>query len=97
MFPGNQGGPLMHAVAGKAVAFREASTESYRRYTAQVVANAKVLAETLGQRGIRPTTGGTDTHLSLHDLQPVDVTVLGPDVRITAHLVPLAPSPKEQP
>ena len=74
VFPMMQGGPQMHAVAAKAVNFKECATPEYAAYTRQVVANAKVLAESLGEKGIRPTTGGTDTHLSLHDLQPVMVT-----------------------
>ena len=71
VFPMMQGGPQMHTIAAKAVNFKECATPEYAAYTRQVVANAKVLAESLGENGIRPTTGGTDTHLSLHDLQPV--------------------------
>ena len=74
IFPMMQGGPQMHTIAAKAVNFKECATPEYAAYTRQVVANAKVLAQTLGEHGIRPTTGGTDTHLSLHDLQPVQVT-----------------------
>ncbi len=74
VFPMMQGGPLMHAVAGKAVNFAECATRAYREYTAAVIANSQTLAGALGERGIRPITGGTDTHLSLHDLREVGVT-----------------------
>src|SRR5918993_499078 len=74
VFPMMQGGPQMHSIAAKAVNFKECATPEYRDYARRVVANAAVLATELGARGIRPTTGGTDTHLSLHDLQGVGVT-----------------------
>ena len=74
VFPMMQGGPLMHVIAAKAVNFKECATLEYAAYAKQVVANAQALAGALGEHGIRPTTGGTDTHLSLHDLQPVLVT-----------------------
>lgn len=74
VFPMMQGGPLMHAVAAKAVALKEASTPEYQQYAAQVIANAKVLTESLAAEGMRPVTGGTDTHLALLDLQGIDVT-----------------------
>jgi glycine hydroxymethyltransferase len=74
VFPMMQGGPQMHSIAAKAVNFKECATAEYRDYARRVVANAAVLATELGTRGIRPTTGGTDTHLSLHDLQGVGVT-----------------------
>src|SRR5579885_199594 len=63
VFPGLQGGPLMHVIAGKAVAFREAMSPQFRAYGAQVVENAKVLAEELAAGGVRIVSGGTDTHL----------------------------------
>ena len=84
VFPMMQGGPQMHTIAAKAVNFKECATPEYAAYTRQVVANAKVLAETLGEKGIRPTTGGTDTHLSLHDLQPVMVTGVDAEARCDA-------------
>ena len=84
VFPMMQGGPQMHTIAAKAVNFKECATPEYAAYTRQVVANAKVLAEALGERGIRPTTGGTDTHLSLHDLQPVMVTGVDAEARCDA-------------
>ncbi|TPW31864.1 serine hydroxymethyltransferase [Pararhizobium mangrovi] len=74
VFPGLQGGPLMHAIAGKAVAFGEALTPEFRNYAAQVVANAKALSETLIEGGLEIVSGGTDTHLALVDLRPKDLT-----------------------
>ena len=71
VFPMMQGGPLMHAVAAKAVNLLECLQPEYQTYAAQVIANARQLATSLGEQGIRPITGGTDTHLSLHDLQGV--------------------------
>jgi glycine hydroxymethyltransferase len=74
MFPGLQGGPLMHVVAAKAVAFGEALQPSFRRYAQAVVDNAKALAETLVAEGLAIVSGGTDTHLMLVDLRPLDLT-----------------------
>jgi len=74
VFPMMQGGPLMHAVAAKAVALREASTPAYQEYARDVIVNAQALAAGLAARGMRPTSGGTDTHLALIDLRGVDVT-----------------------
>src|SRR5579872_5498159 len=68
VFPGMQGGPLMHIIAAKAVCFREALQPSFRDYARQVVSNAKVLAETLAAQGFRIISGGTDTHLMLVDV-----------------------------
>jgi glycine hydroxymethyltransferase len=68
VFPGMQGGPLMHIIAAKAVCFLEAMQPNFREYARQVVANAKVLAETLGAEGFRIISGGTDTHLMLVDV-----------------------------
>lgn len=84
VFPMMQGGPQMHTIAAKATNFKECATPEYQAYAKQVIANAKVLAETLGDKGIRPTTGGTDTHLSLHDLQPVLVTGVDAEARCDA-------------
>ncbi len=70
VFPGLQGGPLMHVIAAKAVAFGEALQPSFRAYAAAVVENAKVLAATLIERGYAISSGGTDTHLMLLDLRP---------------------------
>jgi glycine hydroxymethyltransferase len=68
VFPGMQGGPLVHIIAAKAVCFREALQPEFRDYAKQVVANAKILAETLGAEGFRIISGGTDTHLMLVDV-----------------------------
>ncbi|HEY0559120.1 MAG: glyA [Mycobacterium sp.] len=74
VFPFSQGGPLMHAVAAKAVALKEAMSPDYQRYARQVISNAQALAEGLAGEGIRPTSGGTDTHLALLDLRGIGVT-----------------------
>jgi len=74
MFPGMQGGPLMHVIAAKAVAFREAMQPEFREYTAQVVENAQILAEVLARNGLHVVTGGTDSHLILVDLSPTGLT-----------------------
>ena len=74
VFPGLQGGPLMHVIAAKAVAFGEALRPDYKSYIAAVVENAKVLAATLKERGANLVSGGTDTHLALVDLSPLGVT-----------------------
>jgi glycine hydroxymethyltransferase len=74
IFPGIQGGPLMHVIAGKAVAFKEALQPEFKQYAAQVVANAKVLAETLVKGGVEIVSGGTDNHLMLVDLRPKGLT-----------------------
>jgi glycine hydroxymethyltransferase len=68
VFPGGQGGPLMHAIAGKAVAFREALAPSFRDYCAQIIANARALAAALSERGFKIVSGGTDNHLFLLSL-----------------------------
>ena len=68
VFPGMQGGPLVHIIAAKAVSFKEAMQPEFRDYARQVVANAKVLAETLAGEGFRIISGGTDTHLMLVDV-----------------------------
>ncbi|RUN77461.1 serine hydroxymethyltransferase [Sphingomonas sp. TF3] len=74
VFPGLQGGPLMHVIAAKAVAFGEALQPGYKSYIAAVIENAKVLAATLKERGAEVVSGGTDTHLALIDLTPLGVT-----------------------
>ncbi|MBI2461129.1 MAG: serine hydroxymethyltransferase [Candidatus Rokubacteria bacterium] len=74
VLPGMQGGPLMHVIAAKAVAFREALTPEWRDYQRQIVANARALAEALAARGYRLVSGGTDTHLMLVDLTPKGIT-----------------------
>ena len=74
VFPGWQGGPLMHSIAAKAVAFAEAQTDEFRAYSHRVVANAKAMAATFESEGLRVVSGGTDNHLMLVDLRPVGVT-----------------------
>jgi glycine hydroxymethyltransferase len=74
IFPGLQGGPLMHIIAGKAVAFKEALTPEFKAYAHQVVANARALAETLADAGLSIVSGGTDNHLLLVDLRPKNTT-----------------------
>ena len=74
VFPGMQGGPLMHVIAAKAVCFHEAAQPAFRAYARQVVANARALAETLAAEGLRLVSGGTDNHLVLVDLRPMGVT-----------------------
>jgi glycine hydroxymethyltransferase len=73
VFPGIQGGPLMHVIAGKAVAFGEALKPSFKAYAQAVIDNARVLAETLKVGGLDIVSGGTDTHLMLVDLRPKSV------------------------
>ncbi len=68
VFPGGQGGPLMHVIAGKAISFKEAMSQEFKDYQAQVVANAKVMAATFIERGIKIVSGGTENHLMLVDL-----------------------------
>ena len=72
VFPGLQGGPLMHVIAAKAVAFAEALRPEFKTYAKQIVANAKVLSEVLMKRGLKITTGGTDCHLMVVDLTPLE-------------------------
>jgi glycine hydroxymethyltransferase len=74
VFPFSQGGPLMHAVAAKAVALKECLQPSYQVYARQVIANSQALADGLAAEGMRPISGGTDTHLSLIDLRDIGVT-----------------------
>jgi glycine hydroxymethyltransferase len=74
VFPGWQGGPLMHSIAAKAVAFAEAATEEFREYSHQIVANAQTMATLLSEEGLRIVSGGTDNHLMLVDLRPVSLT-----------------------
>ena len=74
IFPGIQGGPLMHVIAGKAVAFKEALSPEFKTYQSQVVKNADVLARTLIERGLRIVSGGTQSHVMLVDLRPKGLT-----------------------
>jgi len=81
VFPGYQGGPLMHIIAAKAVAFNEALKPSFKDYIKAVLSNAKILSETLKNNGFKIFSGGTDTHLMLVDLRPFNVT--GKDAEIS--------------
>jgi len=81
VFPGMQGGPLMHVIAAKAVAFREAARPEFRDYAAGIVANARALAEALAGEGFRLVSGGTDNHLMLVDLQPFDADLTGKEAQ----------------
>jgi glycine hydroxymethyltransferase len=84
VFPFSQGGPLMHAVAAKAVALREAQQPAFRTYAEQVVRNSQALAEGLAAEGMRPVSGGTDTHLALIDLRETGVTGAEAEARCDA-------------
>ena len=77
MFPGWQGGPLEHAIAGKAVAFYEAAQPSFTEYAHQIVRNASALAEALAGEGFRLVSGGTDNHLMVVDLRAFDPDLTG--------------------
>ena len=74
IFPGIQGGPLMHVIAAKAVGFKEALAPEFKRYQEQVLANARIMAGTLAKRGLRIVSGGTDSHMFLVDLRPKAIT-----------------------
>jgi glycine hydroxymethyltransferase len=84
VFPFTQGGPLMHAVAAKAVALKEAAQPEYAAYAQQVIRNAQALSEGLAAEGMRPVSGGTDTHLALIDLQPLGVNGTDAETRCDA-------------
>ncbi|MDP4804529.1 MAG: serine hydroxymethyltransferase [Candidatus Nanopelagicales bacterium] len=89
VFPMMQGGPLMHAVAGKAVALKEAASPAYQHYAQQVILNAQALTAGLIDEGMRAVSGGTDTHLALIDLQPIGVTGADAEVRCDAARITL--------
>ncbi|WP_037162300.1 serine hydroxymethyltransferase [Rhodococcoides fascians] len=100
VFPFGQGGPMMHTIAAKAVAFGEAQTESYARYAAQVVANAQTLSASLTDAGMRAVSGGTDTHLILFDLQHLGIDGRTAEARCAAagitlnkNAIPFDPAP----
>jgi len=84
LFPGIQGGPLMHVIAAKAVSFHEALQDSFKEYIAQVIKNASALAEALLAHGFNLVSGGTDTHLMLVDLQNMDITGKEAEKRLDA-------------
>ncbi len=89
VFPMMQGGPLMHAVAAKAVALKEAMSPDYQAYAAQVIRNAQALSAALASQGMRPVSGGTDTHLALIDLRGVNVTGAEAEARCDAARITL--------
>jgi glycine hydroxymethyltransferase len=89
VFPFSQGGPLMHAVAAKAVALKEAASPEYAGYARQVIVNAQALADGLAAEGIRPVAGGTDTHLALLDLRALGVTGRDAEARCDAARITL--------
>lgn len=100
VFPMMQGGPLMHAVAAKAVALKEAASPEYQQYASQVVRNAQALTEALVERDMRAVSGGTDTHLALLDVRALGVTGAEAEVRCdAAHItlnknaIPYDPAP----
>ena len=82
VFPGWQGGPMMHAIAAKAVAFKEAAGDGFKAYAEQVVKNAQAMAATLTEEGLRIVSGGTDNHLMLVDLRPVGLTGKVAEIRL---------------
>lgn len=86
VFPGWQGGPLEHVIAGKAVAFREAASPMFKAYAAQVVANASALAQALAENGFRLVSGGTDCHLMVVDLRPFDADLTGKEAQAVLDL-----------
>jgi len=100
VFPGVQGGPLMHIIAAKAVAFGLAFTEEFREYQRKILDNARAFAESLEKRGYRIVSGGTDTHLFLVDLRPKDLTgkecadiLEEVDITVNKNLIPFDPNP----
>lgn len=93
VFPMMQGGPLMHAVAAKAVALKECATPEYQTYAKKVVENAKALSEGLKAEGMRPVSGGTDTHLVLLDLTPIGVNGKDAEKRCDASRITLNKNP----
>lgn len=89
VFPFLQGGPLMHVVAAKAVALKEAMQPEYQDYARQVIKNAQALVAGLSDEGMRPVSGGTDTHLALIDLRGVGVTGRDAEIRCDASRITL--------
>jgi len=100
IFPGIQGGPLMHVIAAKAIAFKEAASDQFRKYQQQVVKNAAALSEALKEKGFRIVSGGTDTHLLLVDLRPKGFTgkeaseiLEETNITVNKNLIPYDPTP----
>jgi len=86
VFPGWQGGPLEHVIAGKAIAFREAMAQSFKVYAKQIVVNASALASALANEGFRLVSGGTDCHLMVVDLRPFDAELTGKEAQAVLDL-----------
>jgi len=100
LFPGIQGGPLMHIIAAKAVAFKEARTSEFKEYQKRIVDNIKVFCEELSSQGIRIVSGGSDNHLLLADLRPLNITgkeavnILEEiNITVNKNLIPFDPQP----
>jgi len=100
IFPGTQGGPLMHIIAAKAVALKEAMTQEFKDYQLQIVKNAKTLSETLAENGFRLVSGGTDNHLMLVDVRPLGLTgkeaekmLEEIDITVNKNAIPFDPQP----
>ena len=98
VFPGIQGGPLMHVIAGKAVCFKEAMTPEFTAYQQQVAKNAAVLATALAEQGFRIVSGGTDNHLMLVDMRPKGITgkiaataLDKADITVNKNMIPFDP------
>lgn len=104
VFPGQQGGPLMHMVAARAVCFKEAMTEEFKKYGRQVVANAQRLAHVLSGHGLRVISGGTENHLMLLDLQGLGLTgdvaeaaLAKARIVVNMNMIPFDPNPPRRP
>ncbi|MGE3166353.1 MAG: serine hydroxymethyltransferase [Planctomycetota bacterium] len=104
VFPGQQGGPLMHMVAARAVCFKEAMTDEFKAYGRQVVANSQRLAQVLGKEGLRIVSGGTENHLMLVDLRSLDLTgdvaeaaLARARIVVNMNMIPFDPNPPRRP
>lgn len=100
VFPGTQGGPILQAILAKAVTFKIAETEAFRRYAVQIVANARHLASLLGAEGLRIVSGGTDNHLMLLNVQPLKLTGQRAEellhqagIEVNKNMIPYDPQP----
>lgn len=103
VFPGTQGGPFMHVIAAKVVCFKEAATPVFSSYAAQIVSNARALAEGLAREGLRIVSGGTDNHLMLVDLRPVGINGADAEkllaeagITVNKNLLPFDPLPQQE-
>lgn len=105
VFPGNQGGPLMHSVAARAVCFAEAMTPEFKKYSYDLVANARRLAEVLGGEGLRIVSGGTDNHMVLVDVQKscdisgdiAEKALMRAGIVVNMNMIPFDPNPPRRP